>query len=91
MVKSFLADHSRPAAHRSRDDILAARGLQIGFLSGCKTEFPDMRWLAGILEFLDRMAAVLGTFTLPVNFLLSGMMATAFCFSRVPWGACGQL
>jgi putative oxidoreductase len=43
-------------------------------------------WIGGILEFFGGIAILLGLFTRPVAFLLSGMMAVAYWQFHAPQG-----
>jgi len=40
--------------------------------------FPELPWFAGVLEFFGGLLVMLGLFTRPVAFLLSGEMAVAY-------------
>ncbi len=44
-------------------------------------------WVAGALEFYGGLAILLGLFTRPVAFLLSGEMAVAYFMAHQPQGA----
>ncbi|MBI2819661.1 MAG: DoxX family protein [Acidobacteria bacterium] len=59
---------------------------KFGLLGGRMVEFPNLVWFAGVLEFFGGPLIVLGIFTRPVAFLLSGEMAYAFWGSHVPRG-----
>jgi len=48
------------------------------------TELLSLMGLAGILELFGGAAILVGLFTRPVAFVLSGMMAYAFWFVHVP-------
>jgi putative oxidoreductase len=61
-------------------------GLQkIGYLEGRVTVFPQLTWFAMLLELGGGALIMLGLFTRPVAFLLSGQMAVAY-FTWVPRG-----
>ena len=61
-------------------------GLQkIGYLEGRVREFPELTWFAMVLELFGGALIVLGLFTRPVAFLLSGQMAVAY-FSHMAEG-----
>lgn len=43
-------------------------------------------WVAGVLEFFGGLLLLLGLFTRPVAFILSGMMAVAYFMAHAPRG-----
>ncbi len=43
-----------------------------------------MPWIAGVLEFFGGALLVVGLFTRPVAFILSGMMAVAYFIAHAP-------
>tara|TARA_B100001013_G_scaffold285303_1_gene185160 strand:- start:162 stop:557 length:396 start_codon:yes stop_codon:yes gene_type:complete len=49
-----------------------------GVLGGTAQPVFSYLWMAGILEFFGGVAILLGIFTRPVAFLLSGLMAFAY-------------
>ena len=54
-------------------------GLQkIGYLEGRIRVFPELTWFAMVLELAGGILIILGMFTRPVAFLLSGQMAVAY-------------
>ncbi len=55
------------------------------------TELFSLMGLAGILEVFGGAAILLGLFTRPVAFVLSGMMAYAFWFVHVPMMGQGNI
>lgn len=55
-----------------------APGWEIAVLS--------LPWIAGILELFGSIFIVLGLFTRPVSFLLSGLMACAYFMAHYPQG-----
>ncbi|MBI4443867.1 MAG: DoxX family protein [Acidobacteria bacterium] len=57
---------------------------KFGLLGGRVTEFPDLRFFAGVLEFFGGPLIALGVLTHPVAFILSGEMAFAFWMSHAP-------
>jgi len=48
--------------------------------------FPQLPWFAGVLELVGGALIVLGLFTRPVAFLLSGEMAFAYFMAHAPHG-----
>jgi len=46
--------------------------------------FPSLIWAAGILEIVGGIAILVGWFTRPVAFLMSGMMAVAYFMAHAP-------
>jgi putative oxidoreductase len=72
-----------------RDPIHAATRIVVGFLFLCHgvqkwmaifsgTPMPPVIWVAAFLETFGAAAFLLGLFTRPVAFVLSGMMAVAY-------------
>ncbi|OFW10328.1 MAG: hypothetical protein A3H27_17260 [Acidobacteria bacterium RIFCSPLOWO2_02_FULL_59_13] len=57
---------------------------KFGFLGGRISEFPDLRFFAGVLEFLGGPLIVLGVYTRAVAFILCGEMAVAYWMSHAP-------
>ena len=57
-----------------------------GALGGEAVELATLRGLAGVLEFFGGLLILLGLFTRPVAFLLSGMMAVAYFMVHAPRG-----
>ncbi len=49
-----------------------------GFLGGTEHELFSQLGIAGVLEFFGGLLLLVGLFTRPVAFLLSGMMAVAY-------------
>src|SRR4029079_18701340 len=47
---------------------------------------PPIILLAAVLEVFGGLAILVGFFTRPVAFILSGMMAVAYCMAHVPKG-----
>ena len=45
---------------------------------GANAAFPDLMWFAGVLELFGGALVMLGAWTRPVAFLLSGQMAVAY-------------
>ena len=71
--------------------LLIAHGAQklFGFLAppGTPTAaLGTLMWVAGVLEFFGGLLVLLGLFTRPVAFILSGMMAVAYFMSHAPGG-----
>jgi len=54
--------------------------------TGASASFPDLMWVAGVLEFFGGLCILLGAWTRPVAFLLSGMMATAYFMGHASQG-----
>jgi len=54
--------------------------------TGASASFPDLIWVAGVLEFFGGLCIVLGVWTRPVAFLLSGMMAAAYFMGHASRG-----
>ena len=65
-----------------------------GWLGGQQVEgLASMMGVAGILEFFGAILVILGLFTRPVAFLLSGQMAVAYFMAHAPnalWPAQNQ-
>jgi putative oxidoreductase len=59
-----------------------------GGLGGNETSAPllTLMWFAGVLEFFGGLCILLGLFTRPVAFLLSGEMAVAYFKAHAPRG-----
>jgi putative oxidoreductase len=71
--------------------LLIAHGAQklFGFLAPPgMPSFPpfSQMWIGGILEFFGGLLLLLGLFTRPVAFILSGMMAVAYFQMHAPGG-----
>ena len=71
--------------------LFIAHGAQklFGFLAPPdRPVFPafSFMWVAGALEFFGGALLLLGLFTRPVAFILSGMMAVAYFMSHAPQG-----
>ena len=54
--------------------------------TGASASFPDLMWVAGVLEFFGGLCILLGAWTRPVAFLLSGMMAAAYFMGHASQG-----
>jgi len=54
--------------------------------TGASASFPDVIWVAGVLEFFGGLCIVLGVWTRPVAFLLSGQMAVAYFLGHAAQG-----
>jgi putative oxidoreductase len=54
--------------------------------TGATATFPSLIWTAGVLETFGGLLILLGLFTRPVAFLLSGHMAVAYFLSHSPRG-----
>lgn len=59
---------------------------KFGFLEGRVREFPQLLWFAGVNEIIFGTLILLGLFTRPAAFLMSGQMAFAFFRSHLPQG-----
>ena len=46
----------------------------------------SLMWVGGVLEFFGGLLFLLGLFTRPVAFILSGMMAVAYFMAHAPGG-----
>lgn len=57
-----------------------------GALGGEAVELASLRGLAGVLEFFGGLLIMVGLFTRPVAFVLSGMMAVAYFMVHAPQG-----
>lgn len=60
-----------------------------GFLGGSPGGPPppfSQAWIGGVLEFFGGLLVLLGLFTRPVAFILSGMMAVAYFQAHAPKG-----
>jgi len=53
---------------------------------GTTASFGSLSWTAGILELCGGILLMLGLFTRPTAFILSGMMAFAYFMSHAPRG-----
>jgi len=54
--------------------------------SGAHAVFPKLPWVAGVLETFGGVLMMLGLFTVPVAFILSGQMAVAYFMMHMPKG-----
>ncbi|MBI3780556.1 MAG: DoxX family protein [candidate division NC10 bacterium] len=54
--------------------------------SGASAPFPRLLLFAGVLEFFGGLAILLGVFTRPIAFVLSGFMAVAYFMAHAPQG-----
>ena len=71
--------------------LFIAHGAQklFGFLAPPGAPSPPLfsqMWVGGILEFFGGLLLLLGLFTRPVAFILSGMMAVAYFQMHAPGG-----
>jgi putative oxidoreductase len=68
--------------------LMAAHGAQklFGALGGQKAELMSQAGLAGVIEFFGGVLLILGLFTRPVAFILSGTMAVAYFQVHAPGG-----
>ena len=53
---------------------------------GAKAEFLSLMWTAGCLETVGGLLILIGLFTRPAAFVLSGQMAVAYFMSHAPRG-----
>jgi len=61
-------------------------GKLFGLLGGDARELFSLLWIAGVLEFFGGLAILLGLYTRPVAFILSGLMAVAYFWRHLPRG-----
>jgi len=54
--------------------------------TGASASFPNLSWVAGVLEFFGGLCLLLGVWTRPVAFLLSGQMAVAYFMGHASQG-----
>lgn len=71
--------------------LFIAHGAQklFGFLAapGMRSPAPfDQMWIGGVIEFFGGLLLLLGLFTRPVAFILSGTMAVAYFQMHAPGG-----
>jgi len=71
--------------------LFLAHGAQklFGFLAAPSWKAPatfSQMWVGGVLEFFGGILLLLGLFTRPVAFILSGMMAVAYFQMHAPGG-----
>ena len=66
-----------------------AHGVQkiLGFPPGKSPEVMSLPWIAGMMELVGGALLILGLFTRPVAFLLSGLMAAAYFIAHAPKSA----
>jgi len=57
-----------------------------GAFGGSAVDLMTLRGLAGVLEFFGGLLIVVGLFTRPVAFVLSGQMAVAYFMAHLPRG-----
>ena len=53
---------------------------------GASASFPGLLWFAGVLEFFGGLGILLGVFTRPIAFVLSGFMSVAYFMAHAPQG-----
>lgn len=58
----------------------------LGVLGGKVAQFPSLPWIAGVLELFGGLLVLVGLFTAPVAFVLSGQMAVAYFMVHAPRG-----
>lgn len=61
-------------------------GFPVGMPAGATAPFLSQTWIGGFLEAVGGGLLVLGLFTRPVAFVLSGMMAVAYFQFHFPSG-----
>lgn len=85
---SKLEPHARSLLRIVAGFTFSLHGFQklFGLLGGRKVEFFSLAWTAGFLEVVGGTLIVLGLFTRPVAFLLSGQMAVAYFLRHAPRG-----
>jgi len=71
--------------------LLMAHGAQklFGFLAPPgmpAATMGSLMWVAGVLEFFGGLLILIGLFTRPVAFVLSGLMAVAYFMAHAPGG-----
>jgi putative oxidoreductase len=71
--------------------LLMAHGAQklFGFLAPPgmpAAPMGSLMWVAGVLEFFGGLLFLIGLFTRPVAFILSGLMAVAYFMAHAPGG-----
>ena len=71
--------------------LLMAHGAQklFGFLAPPgmpAATMGSLMWVAGVLEFFGGLLILIGLFTRPVAFILSGLMAVAYFMAHAPGG-----
>jgi putative oxidoreductase len=54
--------------------------------SGATASFPQLPWFAGVIEFFGGLLVLVGLFTRPVAFLISGELAVAYFMVHAPMG-----
>ncbi len=59
----------------------------LGFPSGFSPEVWSLPWFAGVLELVGGAFLILGLYTRPVAFVLSGLMACAYWIAHAPQSA----
>lgn len=66
--------------------IFMAHGTQkiLGFPEGMSPAPFTLSWIAGVLELFGGALLVIGLFTRPVAFVLSGLMAVAYFMAHAP-------
>ncbi|MDO5658823.1 MAG: DoxX family protein [Paracoccus sp. (in: a-proteobacteria)] len=66
--------------------IFMAHGTQkiLGFPEGMNPDPFTLSWIAGVLELFGGALLVVGLFTRPVAFVLSGLMAFAYFMAHAP-------
>jgi len=68
--------------------LLIPHGLQklFGLLGGKQVELMSLMGLAGVIELFGGILILVGVFTRPVAFLISGFMAFAYFMAHAPQG-----
>ena len=65
---------------------MKASGMTGSAMGGAGEGLPPLMLIGGILEAFGGLAVLLGLFTRPVAFILSGEMAVAYWMMHVPGG-----
>jgi putative oxidoreductase len=90
---SSLQPHARSLLRIVAGFCFSLHGFQklLGFFGGmggkgALASFPTVVWFAGFLELVGGLLLLLGLFTRPTAFILSGQMAVAYFMAHFPRG-----
>ena len=88
LTKGSFADISLSMLRAVTGFLLFQHGAQklFGLLDGNAQELLSLMWVTGVLEFFGGLAILVGLYTRPVAFLLSGLMAVAYFWRHMPRG-----